>query len=516
MSWPVAAYGLLALALLAGFAWYEWTKPDAKVIALVGALAAFAALGRVAFAAVPNVKPTTDIVIIAGFTLGGAPGFTVGAVAALSSNFFFGQGPWTPWQMLGWGCCGVIGALLGRGPSAAVFARRWPLAVACGLLGFGFTAFQDVGDWVTYSDHSLAELGTYVSTGVGFDAVSAVAGVGFALLFGPALVRSLRRFRLRLDVQWVAPVLIIGVALALTPTRAQAAQTPVAYLQRGPLTTPLYSGWAALGLESARVSPPARLVAYIRRTQADDPGSLERSILALAPLGDPVSGLVEHLHFTPAISDQTNLTAFGVLALRAAHRPLPAATLHWLRAQEDADGGFNFATRGPSSDVDDTGAVLEALGDVPRAVRFLELHENRDGGFPADPGASSNAQSTAFAVQGLIAAGQHPARAIAYLRGLIQPDGSIDYATGQSQTPEWVTGEALMAISGAPLPLKALAVSTAVSSTTAVSPTPPGSPPRVPRPAPGPASPQPLARPAPLLTRAFSAAAQLVRTIHLI
>ena len=110
MTWQLGAFGLLAIALAAGFAWYERTRPDARVVALVGTLAAFAALGRIAFAALPNVKPTTDIVLIAGYALGGAPGFVVGAVAALTSNFFFGQGPWTAWQMAGWAATGLLGA----------------------------------------------------------------------------------------------------------------------------------------------------------------------------------------------------------------------------------------------------------------------------------------------------------------------------------------------------------------------------------------------------------------------
>ena len=89
------------------------------MLALVATLAALAALGRVAFAPLPNVKPTTDIVLLAGFALGGAPGFAVGAVAALASNLVFGQGPWTPWQMAAWGLCGVFGAALGRRQRAA-------------------------------------------------------------------------------------------------------------------------------------------------------------------------------------------------------------------------------------------------------------------------------------------------------------------------------------------------------------------------------------------------------------
>ena len=165
-------------------------RPDARIVALVGTLAAFAALGRIAFAAFPNVKPTTDIVLVAGYALGGGPGFAVGALAGLASNFFFGQGPWTPWQMAGWGAVGVIGAGL-----AVVTRRRigrWPLAIVCAVVGFAFTALQDVGDWVTYSDHSLAQLGVYVGKGIGFDFVHAGGCLVFALAFGPALIRSLQ------------------------------------------------------------------------------------------------------------------------------------------------------------------------------------------------------------------------------------------------------------------------------------------------------------------------------------
>src|SRR5436309_15623257 len=127
MTWQLGSFTILALALASGFAWYERSHPDARIIALVGTLAAFAALGRIAFAALPNVKPTTDIVLISGYALGGAPGFAVGALAGLASNFFFGQGPWTPWQMAAWGATGVIGAGL------AVLTRgrisRWSLAL---------------------------------------------------------------------------------------------------------------------------------------------------------------------------------------------------------------------------------------------------------------------------------------------------------------------------------------------------------------------------------------------------
>ena len=138
MTWQLGSFAVLGLALAAGFGWYERAHPSSKVLALVATLAALAALGRVAFAPLPNVKPTTDIVLLSGFALGGAPGFAVGAVAALGSNLVFGQGPWTPWQMGAWGLVGIVGAALGTATGRRL--GRVPLAVACGaagLLGLG-------------------------------------------------------------------------------------------------------------------------------------------------------------------------------------------------------------------------------------------------------------------------------------------------------------------------------------------------------------------------------------------
>ena len=148
MSTAGAIFALLAIALIGGVVWYERSKPPAQVVALVAALAALAAVGRVAFSPIPNVVPTTDITLIAGFALGGAPGFAVGALAALASNFWLGQGPWTPWQMAGWGMTGLLGAGLALLTGRKV--GRVGLAVACGLAGFAYGALLDLSLMVTY------------------------------------------------------------------------------------------------------------------------------------------------------------------------------------------------------------------------------------------------------------------------------------------------------------------------------------------------------------------------------
>jgi len=496
VSWQLGAFAILFGCLAAGFAWYERSRPDARIVALVATLAAFAALGRIAFAALPNVKPTTDIVLIAGYALGPAPGFVVGAVAGLTSNFFFGQGPWTPWQMAAWGATGLIGA--GLAPVTRRRSGRWRLALACTAVGFAFTAFQDVGDWVTYSDHSLGQLGIYVGKGVGFDAVHAAGCLVFALAFGPALARSIGRFATRLQVTWrTAPLLAVLAVLAggmgAQLGAARAGATPAGYLLSaqnqdggfgaapGQASTQLFSGWAALGLAAEGYNPRdvrkngATVIDYLSAgaASASDPGSVERTILAVVAAGlnpasfgghDLVAALERDIRGDGSVSEQTNLTSFAVLALRAAGATPPPSTVAWLVRQQDRDGGFNFATRGAVSDVDDTGAALEALGHAPgrprnRAVAFIEHHQNPDGGFPASEGATSNAQSTAWAVQGLLAAGVTGSvvrRALAYLDSLIAPDGHVRYSRSSDQTPVWVTAEAAMALAEKPLPLAAV------------------------------------------------------------
>jgi energy-coupling factor transport system substrate-specific component len=202
MSWAGAAFSILALALAVGYAWYERTKPPARLVAMVATMAGLAALGRIAFAPLPNIKPTTDIIILAGYVLGGAPGFAIGATGALASNVVFGQGPWTPWQMAAWGLCGLLGAMLGAATGRRV--PRVPLALFCGALGLLFGAIMDLSTFTTFSgEHTLGQYLAISATSLPFNVAHAVGNVVFCLAFGPALVRALERFRARLNITWI-------------------------------------------------------------------------------------------------------------------------------------------------------------------------------------------------------------------------------------------------------------------------------------------------------------------------
>jgi energy-coupling factor transport system substrate-specific component len=257
----------------------------------------------------------------------------------------------------------------------------------------------------------------------------------------------------------------------------------------GEPSSELYTAWAAIGLAAAGHNPlsvrrDGHTVLEALRAHAgtlEGPGDDERTMLALRACGAPVTSLagknlladlLRYRGGEGSFSHQVNLTAFAIFALRAAGHsaadPAVRAAGAWIARQQNSDGGFSFAARGGSSDVDDTAAALQALidagihgGVVARAVGFIVRAQNPDGGFPSQPGGESNAQSTAWAVQGLAAASQnveavrrHGSRSpLGYLESLVAPNGSVRYSRTGTQTPVWVTAQTLTALALAPFPV---------------------------------------------------------------
>ena len=188
-----------AAVILAAAAWLEGGPGSVKELALVATLGGVDAAGRVLFAPVPGVQPVTVITVAAGSALGLRAGVAVGGLAAIASNFFLGQGVWTPWQMLAWGACGAIGAL-----AAPLLRRRVPLAIACFVLGFAFSGLMDVWMWFSFFPHTWAAFSVVMTRGFPFDAAHAIGNVILALVAGPELRRVLERYerRLRTEVVW--------------------------------------------------------------------------------------------------------------------------------------------------------------------------------------------------------------------------------------------------------------------------------------------------------------------------
>jgi Prenyltransferase and squalene oxidase repeat len=517
MSWEAGVMTMLGLTLLGGFAWYERSRPPSQIVALVAALAAISVAGRVAFSPIPNVVPTTDITLIAGFALGPAPGFAVGALSGLVSNFWLGQGPWTPWQMAGWGLTGILGAAVAVASGQRI--GRFPLALICAFTGFAYGALLDFSLMVTYGgEQSLGRFLALSARGLPFNIAHAAGNAALALVAGPAMTRMLLRYRHRFEFAWrkdaAAPsaraggiaagaACVIGALLIATPVlaggeRARASgdgsAAAVSWLRgaqnrdggfgfaRGETSSPAMTGWAALGLEAAGVNPldvdrgDATPITYLAGTAGEisTTGDIERTILLLRGAGldprrfqghDLVRRLLARRGGDGSWAQQVNPTAFGILALSAAGSASGhARSAAWLRDNQNQDGGWGFAAKA-ASDPDSTGAALQALAasgsraGTSSGVNYLRGVQRSGGGF-ALAGGPVNAQSTAWAAQGLASAGLSPASvrsggrsALDYLASDQARDGHYRYSSSTDQTPVWVTGQALLAVNGRPFPL---------------------------------------------------------------
>jgi energy-coupling factor transport system substrate-specific component len=494
MSWELASFLILGAALLGGFAWYERSRPTSQVVALVAALAALAVAGRLAFAALPNVKPTTDIVIFAGYALGPAPGFAVGGLAALVSNFWFGQGPWTPWQMAGWGMCGILGAGL-----AVVRPRagRLTLAVVCALAGVAYGALLNFSLMATYGgDLSWQRFLALESRAVPFDAAHAIGNAALALVAGPAMIRMLVRFRERFE--WHAPavasVLLLALALAsVLPSRAQASETSRAAgwlvaaqnadggwgASPGHDSATDMTAWAMLGLEASGRNPldissnGHNPVGYLRShvDELSSPGDYARTILALEGAGvdphdfggrDLVSALADQRRSNGSYEGWPGSTAFAVIALRAGGGGGIDQSISWLAKVQNGDGGWGDVPGSPST-ADGTGAAMQAMPDssvAKHGLGYLRNAQRPSGGFPIGASGAVNAQSTAWAVQGMVAVGTDPASVhergkspLEYLAARQDADGHYRYSASSDQTPVWVTGQVLAATAGDSFPV---------------------------------------------------------------
>lgn len=185
--------GVVVGAIVVFFARFEASQPMLRQIMPTVVLAALAAAGRILFAAVPDFKPVSAVAIVAGAVFGRQTGFMVGALAALVSNLFFGQGPWTPWQMYAWGLIGYFaGVLADRG----AFEKPVPIYLygfaAPLLYGFLLNSWHIVG-YV----HPITWQTALVAYGAGlpFDLVHGAATVLFLAILYQPWVKKLKRIK---------------------------------------------------------------------------------------------------------------------------------------------------------------------------------------------------------------------------------------------------------------------------------------------------------------------------------
>lgn len=171
---------------------FERRDSTAKELMVLAVLIALSVIGRVVFAAVPGFKPVTAITIIVALSFGGEAGFVVGSLSAAVSNFYFGHGPWTPFQMFAWGIIGLLAGLLSK-----------PLKKNCVLLcifgalaGILYSVTMDV--WTVLWAEGAFVLSGYVAAitaALPLTVIYAVSNVVFLLLLAGPVGKKLERIK---------------------------------------------------------------------------------------------------------------------------------------------------------------------------------------------------------------------------------------------------------------------------------------------------------------------------------
>lgn len=174
---------------------FESRKPRARELVIISVLCALGVAGRTAFYMLPQFKPVAAIVIISGICFGGETGFLVGAITAFVSNFFFGQGPWTPWQMFAFG---IVGFLAG-----VIFKKEMFPKTRLTLCIFGFLATFAVYGGImnlstviqTQANPNLAMYFATCVSGAPFDLIHAISTVFFLWFTAEPMVEKLERVK---------------------------------------------------------------------------------------------------------------------------------------------------------------------------------------------------------------------------------------------------------------------------------------------------------------------------------
>ncbi len=188
---------LVIYAMIPFFVGFERRKPKAREIVILAVLIAVAVVGRAAFFMLPNFKPIVAIVIISGVALGKESGFLVGAMAAFVSNFLFGQGPWTAWQMIAMAIIGYLAGVIFHKYSGKL--KVIPLVIFGGLATFFiYGLIVDLWTILFMGDSLTWQMAASVYAGAFYlNLIHAAASVIFLLLLAKPMIEKLERVKVK-------------------------------------------------------------------------------------------------------------------------------------------------------------------------------------------------------------------------------------------------------------------------------------------------------------------------------
>ena len=199
VSWYVMAAAVMLLSMVPFLFRFERRRASAREVALLATLIALAVVSRAAFFLVPQVKPVAAVVIVSAACLGAESGYLIGVFTAFLSNFIFGQGLWTPYQMFALGMVGLIAGLLfyrKKTGNPRSMAYRIMLSAVGFVLAFAvYGLLVDISTiLVTYGNHvTAAGILSVYAAGVPFSLIFGASTAVFLFLFGEAFIRKVTR-----------------------------------------------------------------------------------------------------------------------------------------------------------------------------------------------------------------------------------------------------------------------------------------------------------------------------------
>lgn len=177
---------------------FEKGQSKTRRILVLAVLIALSAAGRFLFAFLPGFKPVTAIVIISGMCFGPEAGFLTGSMTALISNIYFGQGPWTPFQMFVWGLIGVLAGLISMRGLLKKPAVLYSFGALSGLL---YSLLMDV--WSVLEVDASFTFSRYTATvlaSLPMTVTYMVSNVIFLLLLAKPVCKKIERLKTKYDI----------------------------------------------------------------------------------------------------------------------------------------------------------------------------------------------------------------------------------------------------------------------------------------------------------------------------
>lgn len=192
VNYYIVSVAILVASMLPFFVGFEVQKITAREITLVATMIALAVVSRAVFYLIPQFKPIAAVVVASAVCLGPQRGYIVGSFSAFISNFIFGQGFWTPFQMVALGLIGFISGIIFK----KIRADKISLAIVGFVLSFALYGFiVDMSTVISVYGNGFdlnGALSVYL-TGLPFSLAFGVATALFLLLFGEAFIKKSKR-----------------------------------------------------------------------------------------------------------------------------------------------------------------------------------------------------------------------------------------------------------------------------------------------------------------------------------